>query len=58
MESCRICGAMLNANEDDICDDCFRLERENNPPIDRQVTPGLCIVNGQEAMRHFPVEDY
>jgi len=24
----------------------------------RQVTPGLCIVNGQEAMRHFSVEDY
>lgn len=25
---------------------------------ERQVTPGLCVVNGQEAMRHFPAEDY
>jgi len=33
MKICRICGAILNKEEDDICDDCFRLEREANPPI-------------------------
>lgn len=24
----------------------------------RQIDPSLCVVNGQEAHKHFPVEDY
>lgn len=58
MENCGYCGAVLRDDEGFICDDCFRLERENNPPIDRQVESGLCVVNSRWAMRHFPVEDY
>ena len=58
METCRICGALLREGEFDICDGCFAIEREKNPPIQRQVEPGLCVVNGRWAMRHFSVEDY
>jgi len=32
---CQICGALLRPDEDTICDDCFKLEREDNPPLDR-----------------------
>lgn len=60
MTNCDDCGRLVKTTRVEIkgdvhnlCDRCLRYVG-----ADRQVTPGLCTVNGEEAMRHFPVEDY
>ena len=61
MRKCDICGKKAtkfssplgNSDEVALCDECFRKWRESRP-----INPGACVVNDQDAMRSFPIEDY
>jgi ssDNA-binding Zn-finger/Zn-ribbon topoisomerase 1 len=56
---CEKCGQHMVRLEDGTLDCGCPVEASTEyPSLDRQVDPGLCTVNGQEARRHFPVEDY
>lgn len=54
-----ICECGFNTMDaQEAYDHAMKHEREEREEEERQVTPGLCVVNGEEAMRRFPVEDY
>ena len=56
---CSKCRQYMVRLEDGTLDcGCYHEDLNDYPSLDRRVNPGECTVNGQDAMRSFPVEDY
>ena len=57
--NCKKCGQAMVRLEDGTLDcGCFQEASQDYPSLDRQVDPRIVVVNGEECMGHFNVDEY